>query len=64
MFCLTRAQLRHWTEQPWFLDRIAVYFSFGECSNLGLVKTFTLYKPSWAYASFLELAAWGVSFAT
>ena len=62
-FVLTHAQLRHWSEQPWFLDYDCSLISpLESAATLGLLKTFTLYKPSWAYASFLELQHWGMSF--
>ena len=62
-FALTPSQLRHWSEQPWFLDRDCSLISpLESAATLGLVKTFTLYKPHLAYASFLELQHWGVSF--
>ena len=62
-FALTHAQLRHWSEQSWFLDRDCSLISpLESAATLGLVKTFTLYKPSWGFASFLELQHWGVSF--
>lgn len=62
-FVLTQAQMRHWREQPWFLDRDCSLISpLESAATLGLLKTFTLYKPHLAYAAFLELQHWGTSF--
>lgn len=62
-FVLTQAQMRHWSEQPWFLDRDASLISpLESAATLGLVKTFKLYKPHPAYAAFLEVQHWGMSF--
>ena len=62
-FILTKAQLKYWSDKPWFLDRDCSLISpLESAATLGLAKTFTLYKPHIAYASFLELQHWGVNF--
>ena len=62
-FALTKAQLCYWSQQDWFLDYDCSLISpLESAATLGLVKTFKLYKPAWAYASFLELQHWGVNF--
>ena len=62
-FVLSQAQLRHWSEQPWFLDGDSTYVSpLESAATLGICKTFKIYKPHVAYAAFLELQHWGTSF--
>lgn len=62
-FVLTAAQLRYWTEQPWWLDRDCGFISPLESSaTLGLIKTFRLYKPCLSHAAWLEVQHWGTSF--
>lgn len=62
-FFLSHAQLRHWSEQPWFLDGDCSYVSpLESAATLGICKTFRIYKPHLAYAAFLELQHWGTSF--
>ena len=62
-FVLTQSQLRYWSSQSWFLDRDASLISpLESAATLGLLKTFQLYKPHPAYAAFLEIQHWGMSF--
>lgn len=62
-FFLSHQQLRHWSEQPWFLDEDCSYVSpLESAATLGICKTFRIYKPHLAYASFLELQHWGTTF--
>lgn len=62
-FALTHSQLKYWTDKAWFLDHDCTLISpLESAATLGLLKTFTLYKPHIAYASFLELQHWGISF--
>ena len=62
-FVLTPDQLRHWSQQSWWLDGDCSFISPLESSaTLGLLKTFNLYKPSYASAMFLEAQHWGTSF--
>ena len=64
-FVLSQAQLKHWSDQSWFLDRDASLISpLESAATLGLVKTFKLYKPHPAYAAFLEVQHWGMSFSS
>ena len=64
-FVLSQAQLKHWSEQSWFLDRDASLISpLESAATLGLLKTFNLYKPHPAYAAFLEVQHWGMSFSS
>lgn len=62
-FVLSSEQLQRWTQQSWWQD--------GDCSlvsplesaaSLGIAKTFRLFKPMMANASWLELQHWGTSF--
>ena len=62
-FFLSHQQLEHWQQQPWFLDGDCGYVSpLESAATLGICKTFRIYKPHLAYASFLELQHWGASF--
>ena len=62
-FVLTQSQLRHWSKQPCFQDYDCSLISpLESAATLGIVKTFTLYKPHFAYGAFLELQHWGTSF--
>ena len=52
--------MKHWTEQPYFLDRERSFFSPTEsAATLGLMRTFRVYKPELAMASFLEIEHYG-----
>jgi len=62
-FVLGHDQLQYWAKQSWWQD--------GDCSlvsplesaaTLGIAKTFSLYKPVMAQASWLEIKHWGTSF--
>lgn len=62
-FFLTRAQLEFWTHQEWWLDRDCRFIGPLESSaTLGIAKTFKIYKPSFANASWLEICHWGSGF--
>lgn len=62
-FVLTHSQLKYWSEQPWFLDRDSSLISpLESAATLGILKTFKIFKPHFAFASFLELQHWGTSF--
>jgi hypothetical protein len=62
-FVLSGAQLHHWTQQPWWQDGDCSWVSpLESAATLGLAKTFRLYKPVMAQASWLELQHWGTSF--
>ena len=62
-FVLCPDQLRYWSQQPWWLDGDCSFISpLESAATLGLLKTFKLYKPSYASALFLEAQHWGTSF--
>jgi hypothetical protein len=62
-FVLTASQLRHWSEQPWWLDYDCSFISpLESAATLGLIKTFRLYKPCLSHAAWLEVQHWGTSF--
>ena len=62
-FVLCTHQLRHWIQQPWWLDGDCSFISpLESAATLGLLKTFNLYKPTYASALFLEAQHWGSSF--
>ena len=62
-FILTKKQLEYWSNQSWFLDRDCCLISpLESAATLGILKTFTVYKPHISCASFLELQHWGVNF--
>ena len=62
-FVLRPDQLRHWRKQPWWLDGDSSFISpLESAATLGLLKTFKLYKPTYASALFLEAQHWGTNF--
>ena len=62
-FVLRADQLRHWSQQSWWLDGDCSFISpLESAATLGLIKTFKLYKPTYASAMFLEAQHWGTSF--
>ena len=62
-FVLSHSQMLYWSNQVHFKDRDSSLISpLESAATLGLLKTFTLYKPHIAYASFLEMQHWGTSF--
>ena len=62
-FVLSPGQLLHWSQQPWWLDRDCSFVSpLESAATLGLLKTFRLYKPTYASALFLEAQHWGTTF--
>lgn len=55
-FFLTEQQMRHWTQQPYFLDRSQKFVGpLESAATLGIMRTFETYKPARENASFLEL---------
>ena len=42
--------------------RLLLGISIGKCSDLGIAKTFRLFKPVIAQASWLEIQHWGTNF--
>ena len=62
-FALTHSQMVNWSEKPWFLDHDSSLISpLESAATLGILKTFSVYKPHLSYASFLELQHWGTNF--
>ena len=62
-FVLSRAQLHHWTLQPHWQDGDCSWVSpLESAATLGITKTFRLFKPVMAQASWLEIQHWGTSF--
>ena len=62
-FVLRFDQLRHWSKQACWLDGDCSFISpLESAATLGLLKTFKLYKPTYASALFLEAQHWGTSF--
>ncbi len=55
-FFLTNRQMALWASQPYFLDRATRFVGpLESAATLGLVRTFRVYKPAPAHASFLEI---------
>ena len=62
-FFLTHKQLEYWSEHPSWQDGDISYVSpLESAATLGLTKAFSLYKPSFTNASWLEVQHWGTSF--
>jgi len=62
-FALSASQLHHWSIQPWWQDGDTSWISpLESAATLGIAKTFRLFKPVMAQASWLELQHWGQSF--
>lgn len=62
-FVLSRSQLYHWTQQPHWQDGDCSWVSpLESAATLGIAKTFRLFKPVMAQASWLEIQHWGTSF--
>jgi hypothetical protein len=59
-FFLTNRQMALWASQPYFLDRATRFVGpLESAATLGLVRTFRVYKPAPAHASFLEIEHYG-----
>ena len=53
----------HWTQQPHWQDGDCSWVSpLESAATLGIAKTFRLFKPVMAQASWLEIQHWGTSF--
>ena len=62
-FFLSERQLRHWRDQPYWLDRDCSFISpLESAATLGISKAFKLLKPCFSHASWFELQHWGTSF--
>jgi hypothetical protein len=61
-FFLDQHQLHHWISRPWFLDGdTSLVGPLESAATLGILKTFTPYKPGLDYAAFLEVRHYGES---
>jgi len=55
-FFLNGEQLEYWSQQEWFLDRNTSFLNpLDSAATLGIMRTFRVYKPVAAVASFLEI---------
>lgn len=55
-FFLNARQMQRWAGRPYFLDRDASFIGpLESAATLGIMKTFQVYKPAPANASFLEI---------
>lgn len=62
-FFLTRQQMEHWANQPYFLDMDTSFISpLESTATLGIMKTFRVYKPTPQNANFLEIQHFGDMF--
>ena len=62
-FVLSRTQMYHWIQQPHWQDGDCSWVSpLESAATLGIAKTFRLFKPVMAQASWLEIQHWGTSF--
>ena len=62
-FVLSHQQLDYWTQQAWWLDGDCSLISpLESAASLGVAKSFRLYKPAMANASWLEIQHWGTNF--
>lgn len=62
-FFLNAAQMEYWAEQPYFLDKDCSFIGpLESAATLGVMKTFKIYKPTAAYANFLEIQHFGSGF--
>ena len=62
-FFLTKAQLSHWQDQPWWQDGDISFISpLESAATLGIAKTFSLFKPCLSHAGWLELQHFGTNF--
>ena len=64
-FFLNAAQMKHFAEQPWFLDRSTEFVGpLESAASLGVMRTFRVYKAARACAQFLEIQHSGGAFAS
>lgn len=62
-FFLNAKQMAYWASQPYFLDRDTSFIGpLESVATLGIMRTFRIYKPGPAYASFLEIQHFGTAF--
>jgi hypothetical protein len=59
-FFLTEAQMRLWSQKPYFLERDATFYSPLEgAATIGVMQTFRTYKPARENANFFEIRHMG-----
>ena len=59
-FMLSAAQMEHWARAPHFLDRADSFIGAMEsAATLGILRSFTVYKPGLENADFLEVQHYG-----
>jgi hypothetical protein len=62
-FFLTESQMRNWAVKPYFLDRSSAFIGALEsAATLGLMRTFSVYKPGLENADFLEIQHFGQAY--
>ncbi|TAE41311.1 MAG: calcium-binding protein [Oscillatoriales cyanobacterium] len=62
-YFLNAEQMAHWAKQSHFLDRDTSFVGpLESAATLGIMRTFRVYKSTPAYANFLEIQHFGVSF--
>ena len=62
-FVLSAPQLKYWIQQAWWQDGDCSLISpLESAASLGIAKTFRIFKPAMANASWLELQHWGTNF--
>ncbi|MBC6471939.1 MAG: calcium-binding protein [Hormoscilla sp. GM102CHS1] len=62
-YFLNGAQMAHWAEQSYFLDRDTSFIGpLESAATLGIMKTFKIYKPAPHNAAFLEIQHYGNGF--
>ena len=61
-YFLTEEQMKRWARQPYFLDRDTSFAGpIESAANLGIMRTFKIYKPADECASFLEVEHYGTT---
>ena len=62
-FFLNARQMRHWAQQPYFLDRDCRFVGpLESAATLGILRTFKIYRPARANADFLEIQHYGTGY--
>lgn len=62
-YFLNAKQMKHWVQQPYFLDRDTSFVGpLESAATLGIMRTFKVYKPTPQHANFLEIQHFGTAF--
>ncbi|MDY7003580.1 MAG: calcium-binding protein [Cyanobacteriota bacterium] len=62
-YFLNDEQMKKWASKPYFLDRDTSFIGpLESAATLGIMRTFKIYKPAAADASFLEIQHFGTTF--